>query len=112
SFNKFVPDAPVLIAVVTERVNLETRIGAFIKRRPWQLIDLGIAAEHFCLQAWEDGLGSCMIGWFSERAVRRALGVPRSRRIHLLIALGFSDDMRPRPKKRKPLDAVRSVDRY
>ena len=29
-------------------------------------MDIGVTAEHFCLQAAELGLGSCMIGWFDE----------------------------------------------
>jgi len=86
--------------------------GSFIKRRPFHLIDLGIAAEHFCLQAQEDGLGTCMIGWFNERKVKRILKVPFTRRLHLLIAAGYSDNTRVRTKKRKELSQIISYNEY
>lgn len=111
-FNKFVPKVPVIVAVVSTKPSLQYRLGAFLKRRPFQLIDLGIAAEHFCLQAADDGLGTCIIGWFSEHKVKRLLHVPFRRRLHLLIAVGFTDDMRERNKKRKNIDEIRSSERY
>ena len=40
------------------------------------LIDIGIAAEHFCLQAAEEGLGTCMLGWFNEKSVKKLINVP------------------------------------
>ena len=76
------------------------------------MIDLGIAAEHFCLQAHDDGLGTCMIGWFSERKVMKLLKVPFGRRVHLLISLGYTDDTKIRTKRRKAVDEVMSYNRY
>lgn len=64
SFNKFVHQAPVVIAIVLENPKLITQIGKKIKNKDWPLIDIGIAAEHFCLQAAEIGLGTCMLGWY------------------------------------------------
>ncbi|SIQ13079.1 Nitroreductase [Alkalispirochaeta americana] len=119
--NNFVEQAPVIVAVVAERPNISSRVGAFLKRKPFYLLDIGISAEHFCLQAEELGLGTCMIGWFQERAAARLLGVPRSRRIALLITLGYSGGdpspegnppgIRP-PKKRKPLGQIASSNNY
>ena len=75
------------------------------------MIDIGIAAEHFCLQAEELGLGACMIGWFDEKKVRQLLGVPKNKRIPLLITIGYSDDA-PREKARKTTDEICSRNRY
>ena len=52
-----------------------------LKDKEYTLIDIGIAAEHFCLQAAELGLGACMIGWFDEKKVGQLLGVPKNKRI-------------------------------
>ena len=110
--NKFVPKAPVIVALVSERRGLLMRLASLLKRRKFHLIDLGIAAEHFCLQAHDDGLGTCMIGWFSERRVKKLLKVPFGRRVHLLISLGYTDDKKVRTKKRKSAEEMLSYNRY
>ena len=69
--NKFVAQAPVIVAVVQERMNLSARIGCAIKDKEYSLLDIGIAVEHFCLQAAELGLGTCILGWFDEKKVRK-----------------------------------------
>ena len=112
-FNRFATQAPVLVAVVVERSTTLNRIGSVLKRRDYPLIDIGIAAEHFCLRATELGLGTCMIGWFDEGRVKRLLGIPAFKRIGLLISLGHADASdAPRPKVRKPLDAIYGRNRY
>jgi nitroreductase len=79
-----------------------TQIGAQIKDKQYSLIDIGIAADHFCLQAVEEGLGTCMLGWYNEKPIKKILGIPRNRRIGLLITLGYPpEDYRVREKIRK-----------
>jgi nitroreductase len=112
SFNHFSVHAPVLVAVVAESPPITTRIGQFLKKRPFYLIDLGIAAEHFCLQAAELGLGTCMLGWFSAHGVSRLLGIPRGKRTELVITLGYPIDDQTPEKRRKPIDQIRAYNRY
>ena len=88
-FNKFVQEAPVLIVIVAEKSNLMAQFGGIVKDKQYNLLDIGIAAEHFCLQAAEENLGTCMLGWFDEKAVRKLLEIPHSRRIPLIIAAGY-----------------------
>lgn len=66
SFNRFSLQAPVLILLISERSGFFRKIAETIKDKPLSLIDIGIAAEHFCLQAAEEGLGTCILGWFKE----------------------------------------------
>ena len=87
--NTFAAQAPVIVAIVAERPSIASQIGSALKKKPFYLIDIGIAAEHFCLQATELGLGTCMIGWFQENETRKLLGIPRGRRPVLLITLGY-----------------------
>jgi nitroreductase len=112
SFNRFTRDAPVFVALVVEPGKAATRLGGWLQGRNYGLIDAGIAAEHFCLQAVEEGLGTCMMGIFNEREVRRLLGVPRGRRVQLVIAVGYPEDARTREKRRKSLEMIRSYNRY
>ena len=102
SFNKFVIQAPVLIVIVQESPKLITRIGGEIKRKEYPLIDIGIAAEHLCLQAVEEGLGTCMIGWFNQTRIRKLLGIPTGKSIGLILTLGYPPETyRVRDKSRK-----------
>jgi nitroreductase len=110
--NRFAASAPVLVAVIAQKPNLTARIGAFLKNKPYYLIDLGIAAEHFCLQAAAEGLGSCMLGWFDEPAVRKLLAVPSNKRIPLVITLGYPASGEIRPKVRKTIDEIRTYNRW
>ena len=105
--NKFVRDASALIAVVTEKMKLAARLGAQFRGVQYSLVDIGIACEHLVLQATEEGLASCWLGWFDERAAKRILGIPRAGKVDLLLCLGYAAEEAVRPKIRKPLDEIR-----
>jgi nitroreductase len=105
--NRFARDCSAIVAIVTEKMKLAARIGAQIRGVPYSLVDIGIAGEHLVLQAAEDGLGSCWIGWFDERAAKRILGIPRAKKVELLITLGYAADDAVRSKNRKPIDEIR-----
>jgi nitroreductase len=70
-----------------------------------------MAVEHLCLQAADLGLGTCIMGWFDERKVKRTLGIPRSRRVPLLISLGYPDTQ-TRRKIRNSIKEVTSWNSY
>jgi nitroreductase len=111
-FNTFADQVPVLVAVTADKVSIKAKTGQFLRRFDFGLIDIGIATEHFCLQATELGLGTCILGWFHEKAVIKLLDIPRNKRVYLMIALGYPRDERVRGKRRKPLAEVRSYNRY
>ena len=113
SFNKFALQAPVLAVLVIEKPKIITQIGGRLKDREFSLIDIGIAAEHFCLQAAELGLGTCMLGWFDEAEVKATLHIPAKSRIGLIITLGYPPDDYPlRAKIRKPATEMCRFNRY
>ena len=105
-----VTDVPVIVAVVLEKMNLTARIGSVIKDKEYSLLDVGIAVEHFCLQATELGLGTCIIGWFDEKKVKKLLDIPK-RRVPLLISVGYPVSEH-RKKVRKPLEEMSSWNKY
>ena len=113
SFNKFTQQAPVIVVIVLEKPKLVTQIGGLIKNKEYPLIDIGIAAEHLCLQAAEEDLGTCMLGWFNESAIKKLLHIPAKKTIGLLITLGYPADNYPvRSKVRKKPEEVISYNRY
>ena len=112
SFNRFSLQAPVLILIISERPSFFSRIGSAIKDKQFSLIDIGITAEHFCLQATEEGLGTCMLGWFNEKGVKALLSISPSKRVELIITMGYPESNQIRPKKRKEIEQIRSYNSY
>jgi len=109
--NTFVAQAPLIITIVREKPNFTSKIGGTIKNKDYSLIDIGIAAQSICIQAEAEGLGSCMIGWFDEEAVRKILSIPRGKRIELMITIGHSASQQ-RDKSRRKAEEIISWNRY
>jgi nitroreductase len=112
-FNRFAQTAPVIVAIVIEKSKVIAQIGGRIVDKDFYLFDIGIAATHFCIQAAEEGLGTCMIGWFDEKLVKKILEIPDNKKVGLLITLGYPPkDYKQRIKIRKPLDKIMSRNKY
>ena len=109
--NKFAKDAPVHILIVEESMNITSFLGAKIKDKYFPLIDIGIAAAHITLAAESQGLGSCILGWFDEKEIKRLTGIPSGKRLLLDITIGYPVKEK-RKKSRKPKEKVISFNRY
>ena len=109
--NKFTHGVPVMVAVVLEKMNFSAKVGSLVKNKDYCMLDLGMAVEHFCLQAADLGLGTCIMGWFDEKKIASLLEVPRGKRIPLIIALGHPEGP-TRKKIRKPLEDMSSWNSY
>ena len=109
--NKFLFQAPVIIVIVLEKVDALSFISSLFKGKDYAVMDIGIAAENICLQATELGLGSCIVGWFNEKKVKELLHIPRSRKVPLMIGLGYADGEK-RDKKRKSIEEICSYNKY
>jgi len=88
--NTFVRQAPVLIVVVREKSNLTSRAGDLIKQKDYSLIDIGIATASMIYQA---------------------LGIPSSKKVEMVISVGYTDN-RLREKMRKPPGDVITYNRF
>jgi len=107
SLNSFVKQAPVLIVVITDKVSFKTGLGKLFRKVQYSLIDIGIACDHLTLQAEELGVGSCWLGWFNEKVVKKILKLPKSDSVDILISLGYPEKDYIKEKKRKSLDEIR-----
>ena len=112
SMNKFAAEAPVLVAVVAEKSRFLASIGGQVRDTRYFLVDLGIATEHLVLQAEELGLGTCWIGWFDEKALKKEMKIPGSKKIDIVISLGYAAEDKIVPKQRKSLEEIRSFNTY
>lgn len=102
--------APLLIAVtyIKGRSGFE-RDGSYStpKGDSWQMFDAGIAAQTFCLAAYEKGLGSVIMGIFDEAKAASLLAVPENQELAALIPVGFPDE-EPVAPRRKPVEDLLS----
>ena len=113
SMNAFCKTAPVIVVVISEKSKFLARIGGMFRGTQYCLIDVGIACEHFVLQAEEMGLGTCWIGWFDEAAVKSVLSIPARKKIDILIAVGYYDREKAGPRHgREPIDKIASFNSY
>jgi nitroreductase len=112
AMNKFAKDAPVLVAVVSEKQKFLASFGGQIRDTSYCLIDIGIACEHLILQAQELGIGSCWIGWFDEKALKEELRIPKNKKIDIVISLGYAAEDKVMPKTRKSLKEISSFNKY
>jgi nitroreductase len=112
AMNHFTKQAPIHIVVVMENPNLTSAIGSVIRDKPFTLIDVGIASIQFCVQATAEGLGTCMLGWFNEKKVKKLLNIPSSKRAVLIITVGYSSSDEIREKRRKPFGEIVSYNSY
>ncbi len=105
--NNFTKQAPVHIVIVMENPNITSKFGEIVKDKKYTLMDVGIAASQFCLQAASEGLGTCMIGWFDEKKVKDLLSIPKDKRPMLIITLGYPAGKKRKKIRKKPEEVIR-----
>ncbi|MEO0271002.1 MAG: nitroreductase family protein [candidate division WOR-3 bacterium] len=117
--NKFLFEVPCIVVVVADKEKFIARLGARITGTQYYLIDIGISSEHFVLQAQELGLGTCFIGYFNERGIKKLLNIPNKYKVPLLIAVGYPDDIykeeeviKVKLKSRKSLEEIVSFNKF
>jgi len=106
SGSRFAARAPVILVLLARRDFVAHHLGGRLQRIPFHLIDMGIAGEHFVLQAEEFGLATCWMGWFSYRRVRRVLKVPRKFKIVAMMPVGYAEKRPHREPPRRTLEEI------
>ena len=107
---EIINSAPMIVAVtyIKNRSGFE-RDGSFStpKEGGWQMFDAGIATEAFCLAAYEQGLGTVILGIFDEAKAASYLEIPEDRELVALIPIGYPAE-EPVAPKRKPVEELLS----
>ena len=109
--NRWLKNVPVVIVACGDPKQSGSRndINYFI-------VDVSIALEHLVLAATDKKLGTCWIGGFNEKKVKRILEIPENIRVVALTPLGYPADKKSitgqlakivtQSKKRKSLDKI------
>ncbi len=111
--NAFASEAAAFIVQISERVKFPAWVGGKLRNTDFRRIDAGIACAHLILQAQELGIGTCILGWFDEKRLKKILSVPSGKKIELVIALGYPAQPEQLPEKRlKDKNEVVSFNKY
>ena len=103
-FNSFASGAPAFIVVYGEDAKMAKKFdGLIADNNSFRDNDLGIGIAYLTLAASDNGLSTCIMGWRNDSKINEALGQPLDRKVHCVIAVGYSLDEAPRKKKRKSL---------
>lgn len=101
--------APMVIAVtmIKGRSGYE-RDGSFStpKGTGWQMYDAGVASEAFCLAAYEQGLGTVIMGLYDEADIVKLLEIPDNQELVALIAVGYPAESPEAPKRKTVADLL------
>lgn len=103
--------APVIIALCAEKSVFIHKLAPLVSGVNYHLIDMGIAGEHFVLEAENQGLGTCWIGWFNQKRIKRILDIPRGVEVVSLISLGFPSAP-PALSSRLPAENIFFTDKW
>ena len=109
SFNSdIIKQVPVLLAVtfVKGRSGFE-RDGSFSTKKGdrWQMFDVGVACQTFCLAAHNAGLGTVIMGIWDEDGITKLLKLPDDQELAALIGVGWPD-VDPDVPMRKSVDEL------
>lgn len=109
---KTVSTAPVVVVMTTTtgRSGYE-RDGSFTTKKEdrWEFFDAGIACQTLCLAAWEESLGTCIMGIYDEEKLPELLQVPKTQIVTAVVALGYPAVSPEAPKRKTLEEKVRYV---
>lgn len=107
---EIIKNAPAVCALVAmkNRSGYE-RDGSFstVREDRWTMFDAGVAAQTFCLSAYEHGLGTVIMGLF-DPDIEKELDLPEDREVIAIIPIGYPDES-PVAPKRKSVDDLLTI---
>ncbi|MCQ2554827.1 MAG: nitroreductase family protein [Clostridia bacterium] len=99
--------AVMVIAFVKGRSGFD-RDGSFStpKEDRWEMFDCGIAAQTFALCCHEEGIGTCILGYFDEVKTKEFLGLGDDMGIGCVIPMGYSSETPNAPRRKEVKDIL------
>lgn len=94
--------APIIIVACADPTKAWVRADG---EEYWK-VDVAIALQNLILKATEEGLGTCWIAAFNEKAVKEALNIPTHIRVVAMTPLGYPDEEKGFVTDRKSLEEI------
>lgn len=104
--NAWLATAKAFIIILEEHAVLSSIISCFLDSQYYAKGDLGAATAYICLEAAEQGLGSCIIGLYDRKKICELLNIPTQKQFGAVIALGYPANDIIRLKKRKTFEEI------
>lgn len=95
--NKFAANAPVMLVISEMPYVKSAALGAKVKNNDYRSIDIGIVAAYITAAATEQGLSTCILGWFDDDKIRKICDLEHP--VRLVITLGYATENDPLRKK-------------
>ncbi|BEQ15749.1 nitroreductase family protein [Desulfoferula mesophila] len=73
----------------------------------WFMFDLGIACQSLCLAAFDQGLGTVVVGLFDHDAAGKVINLPSGYEVVAMIPAGYPAQEVKAPKRRPPEEFLR-----
>lgn len=106
--NKFTTDAPIMLVISEKPYIPHAAFGAKFKNNDYRSMDIGILSAYITAEATALGLGTCILGWFDDKEIRKICSL--GGKVRLVITLGYAKDTELlRKKKRKDMDELVSI---
>jgi nitroreductase len=103
----FIENAPCVIVCCAEPKAIYHKAASSFIPADLAVMDVTIATEHIVLSAAEMGLGTCWIGWVSEKKAEKILNLPKNWKVIALLAVGWPDTpLEIREPNRKPIEEI------
>lgn len=100
--NGFAKDAPMMIVISEDAYSPSAAMASKRKGNDFRSMDIGILSAYITAEAEVQGLATCILGWFDDKAVREICHLDQP--VRLIITLGYAAEGDPhRPKKRKDI---------
>ncbi|MFC1566359.1 nitroreductase family protein [bacterium] len=105
--NHWAKSAPCMIAACCDEKMYVHKLAAFFKDVDYALLDMGASIENMLLKAADLGLGTCWIGWFNEKNIKKLFNIPKGIKVVSLITLGYPHpDLEIRHPEKLPISQI------
>lgn len=72
----------------------------------YYIFDCGLAMENLALAAHAEGLSTCIVGWFDEKAIKGLLNIPDDYKVVAFTPLGYGNENPPKRPRKKPDEII------
>ena len=110
--NDFAQQVSSFIIVLQTKAKLNARIAEHFGDEFFTEMAMGSIMAYLTLKATDEGLSTCILGWFDEQKIKEMLQIPEEPKIRLIISVGYPTTPEIREKKRKSMEETVSYNQY
>lgn len=104
--NGFAKSAKAFFVVIEEHATLMPSIRGLLFSQYFAAGDVGASVSYLCLEAAEQGLGTCIMGLFDRVKIAEIFDIPKEKRIRLVVAAGYPSTDVIKEKTRKSMEEI------